>query len=128
MTLGTCSSTYVTYDVGLWQCERDVEWKFARTELWLTFIEPGTPVPPPFNVIPSPRNIWRAILWLCRRSDLKFFLPHEGKQVRYAAVQVSDLVFLRFRVSTLVMLTGIELYGGGNPWVIWGVVSLKVWK
>ncbi|PVD35554.1 hypothetical protein C0Q70_02517 [Pomacea canaliculata] len=75
------------------QCERDVEWKFARTELWLTFIEPGTPVPPPFNVIPSPRNIWRAILWLCRRSDLKFFLPHEGKQVRYAAVQTGSMDF-----------------------------------
>ncbi|XP_070207798.1 short transient receptor potential channel 7-like isoform X2 [Littorina saxatilis] len=69
------------------QDERDVEWKFARTELWMTFIEPGTPVPPPFNVIPSPRNIFRAGLWLCRRTDLKFFLPHEGKEVKYAAVQ-----------------------------------------
>ena len=58
----------------------------------MTFIEPGTPVPPPFNVIPSPRNVWRAILWLCRRSDLKHFLPHEGKEVRYAAVQVKGLI------------------------------------
>nr|KAG5692054.1 hypothetical protein BaRGS_021486 [Batillaria attramentaria] len=75
------------------QDERDVEWKFARTELWLTFIEPGTPVPPPFNVIPSPRNLWNAILWLCRRSDLKMFLPHEGKKVRYAAVQTGSMDF-----------------------------------
>ena len=60
----------------------------------MTFIEPGTPVPPPFNVIPSPRNIWRAILWLCRRSDLKHFLPHEGKEVRYAAVQVKGLIIV----------------------------------
>ena len=70
-----------------------MEWKFARTELWMTFIEAGTPVPPPFNVIPSPRNLWRAILWLCPRSDLKHFLPHEGKEVKYAAVQVKGLGF-----------------------------------
>lgn len=75
------------------QDERDIEWKFARTELWLTFIEPGTPVPPPFNVVPSPRNIWNGLLWLCRRSELKFFLPHEGKQVRYAAVQTGSMDF-----------------------------------
>ncbi|XP_035826185.1 short transient receptor potential channel 7 [Aplysia californica] len=72
------------------QDERDVEWKFARTELWLTFIEPGTPVPPPFNIVPSPRHVWKLIMWMCRRSKFRHLLPHEGKKVRYVAVQVPE--------------------------------------
>ncbi|XP_064611626.1 short transient receptor potential channel 3-like [Liolophura sinensis] len=39
------------------QDEREVEWKFGRTELWLNFIEPGSAVPPPFNIIPSTKSI-----------------------------------------------------------------------
>ncbi|XP_069112758.1 short transient receptor potential channel 7-like [Argopecten irradians] len=43
------------------QDERDTEWKFVRTELWLTFIEPGCCVAPPFNVIPTPRDIYKLV-------------------------------------------------------------------
>ncbi|XP_060073791.1 short transient receptor potential channel 7-like [Ylistrum balloti] len=43
------------------QDERDTEWKFVRTELWLTFIEPGCCVAPPFNVIPTPRDLCALI-------------------------------------------------------------------
>ncbi|GFR64625.1 short transient receptor potential channel 3 [Elysia marginata] len=77
------------------QDERDVEWKFARTELWLTFIEPGTPVMPPFNIVPSPRHIYRLLLWLCRRSQFRHLLPHEGKKVRYVAVQTGSTLELQ---------------------------------
>ncbi|CAL1528596.1 unnamed protein product, partial [Lymnaea stagnalis] len=72
------------------QDERDVEWKFARTELWLAFIEPGTPVPPPFNIVPSPRLAWKLVMWLCRRSKFRHLLAHEGKKVRYVAVQTGS--------------------------------------
>ncbi|OWF44847.1 short transient receptor potential channel 3-like [Mizuhopecten yessoensis] len=46
------------------QDERDTEWKFVRTELWLTFIEPGCCVAPPFNVIPTPRDICKLVNWM----------------------------------------------------------------
>uniref|UniRef100_A0A2C9M6I9 Ion transport domain-containing protein n=1 Tax=Biomphalaria glabrata TaxID=6526 RepID=A0A2C9M6I9_BIOGL len=72
------------------QDERDIEWKFARTELWLTFVEPGNPVPPPFNIIPSPRFIWKCIMWMLRRSKFRHLLSHEGKKVRYVAVQTGS--------------------------------------
>ncbi|CAG5124987.1 unnamed protein product, partial [Candidula unifasciata] len=68
------------------QDERDVEWKFARTELWLTFIEPGNPVPPPFNMIPSPRHLWRLVLCLCGRN----LMTEEAKKFRYASVQTGS--------------------------------------
>ncbi|XP_037793862.1 transient receptor potential protein-like [Penaeus monodon] len=37
----------------------DTEWKFARTTLWLSYFEDGGTVPPPFNVIPTPKGIMR---------------------------------------------------------------------
>ncbi|GFO34453.1 short transient receptor potential channel 3 [Plakobranchus ocellatus] len=77
------------------QDDRDVEWKFARTELWLTFIGPGTPVMPPFNIMPSPRHIYRLLLWMCRRSQFRHLLPHEGKKVRYVAVQTGSILELQ---------------------------------
>ncbi|CAL4075123.1 unnamed protein product, partial [Meganyctiphanes norvegica] len=39
----------------------DTEWKFARTKLWLSYFEDGGTVPPPFNVIPTPKGIMRAL-------------------------------------------------------------------
>ncbi|XP_066978141.1 transient receptor potential protein isoform X2 [Macrobrachium rosenbergii] len=39
----------------------DTEWKFARTNLWLSYFEGGATVPPPFNVIPTPKGIMRAL-------------------------------------------------------------------
>ena len=60
------------------QDKRDVEWKFMRTELWLSFIEPGCPVAPPFNIIPTPKTIMKFVSCikncLCRcgcKSELK---------------------------------------------------------
>ncbi|KAM7361813.1 transient receptor potential protein-like isoform 1-T4 [Cochliomyia hominivorax] len=31
----------------------DVEWKFARSQLWMSYFEDGGTVPPPFNMFPS---------------------------------------------------------------------------
>ncbi|XP_037884366.1 transient receptor potential protein isoform X1 [Glossina fuscipes] len=31
----------------------DVEWKFARSQLWMSYFEDGGTVPPPFNIMPS---------------------------------------------------------------------------
>ncbi|XP_060800629.1 transient receptor potential-gamma protein isoform X2 [Amyelois transitella] len=45
----------------------DVEWKFARSKLWISYFEEGGTVPPPFNVIPSPKSILYAWRWLQRR-------------------------------------------------------------
>ncbi|XP_076449975.1 short transient receptor potential channel 6-like [Babylonia areolata] len=39
-------------------CE-DIEWKFARAKLWISFIEEGTTLPIPFNIVPTPKSILR---------------------------------------------------------------------
>uniref|UniRef100_A0A8C7FZ01 Transient receptor potential cation channel, subfamily C, member 4b n=1 Tax=Oncorhynchus kisutch TaxID=8019 RepID=A0A8C7FZ01_ONCKI len=42
----------------------DIEWKFARTKLWMSYFEEGGTLPSPFNIIPSPKSIWYFILKL----------------------------------------------------------------
>ena len=39
----------------------DTEWKFARTKLWISYFETGSTVPPPFNIIPTPKSIMRML-------------------------------------------------------------------
>ncbi|GAB6020472.1 hypothetical protein CHUAL_003162 [Chamberlinius hualienensis] len=45
----------------------DVEWKFARGKLWISYFEEGATVPPPFNVIPTPKSIYYLFRWFYRR-------------------------------------------------------------
>ncbi|XP_075982195.1 transient receptor potential isoform X2 [Anticarsia gemmatalis] len=35
----------------------DTEWKFARSNLWMSYFEDGDTVPPPFNIIPTPKHV-----------------------------------------------------------------------
>ncbi|XP_067897643.1 short transient receptor potential channel 1 isoform X5 [Heterodontus francisci] len=35
----------------------DKEWKFARAKLWLSYFDDKCTLPPPFNIIPSPKTI-----------------------------------------------------------------------
>ncbi|XP_066514612.1 short transient receptor potential channel 5a isoform X2 [Hoplias malabaricus] len=57
----------------------DIEWKFARTKLWMSYFDEGGTLPPPFNIVPSPKSAWYLCLWmhrwLCRRGEA----PHDEK-------------------------------------------------
>lgn len=51
----------------------DIEWKFARTRLWMSYFDTGSTVPAPFNIIPSIKSVKNlicsilgAIFWLLR--------------------------------------------------------------
>ncbi|RZF43157.1 hypothetical protein LSTR_LSTR013775, partial [Laodelphax striatellus] len=39
----------------------DTEWKFARTRLWMSYFEEGDTLPPPFNLMPTMKNIQRMM-------------------------------------------------------------------
>ncbi|XP_037087479.1 LOW QUALITY PROTEIN: transient receptor potential-gamma protein-like [Pollicipes pollicipes] len=45
----------------------DTEWKFARSKLWMSYFEEGGTVPPPFNVIITPKSIYYMFRWLIRK-------------------------------------------------------------
>ncbi|CAA9995354.1 unnamed protein product [Nesidiocoris tenuis] len=35
----------------------DVEWKFARSKLWMSYFEDGDTIPPPFNMLPTVKTL-----------------------------------------------------------------------
>ncbi|XP_034034987.1 short transient receptor potential channel 2-like [Thalassophryne amazonica] len=56
--------------------DADVEWKFARSKLYLSYFREGLTIPVPFNIIPSPkavfyilRGIFRTICCCCCNSN-----------------------------------------------------------
>ncbi|XP_032084042.1 short transient receptor potential channel 5 [Thamnophis elegans] len=60
----------------------DIEWKFARTKLWMSYFDEGGTLPPPFNIIPSPKSCWYLCKWvhkqLCPPGDPENDHKHEN--------------------------------------------------
>uniref|UniRef100_A0A4W3HAG2 Short transient receptor potential channel 1 n=1 Tax=Callorhinchus milii TaxID=7868 RepID=A0A4W3HAG2_CALMI len=52
----------------------DKEWKFARAKLWLSYFDDKSTLPPPFNIIPSPKTICYLFTslnkWICSRTSV----------------------------------------------------------
>lgn len=60
----------------LCQDDSDVEWKFARSKLWLSYFDDGKTLPPPFSLVPSPKSFVYFIMRIanlskCRRRRLQ---------------------------------------------------------
>ncbi|XP_043554350.1 short transient receptor potential channel 6-like isoform X4 [Chiloscyllium plagiosum] len=44
--------------------DADVEWKFARAKLWISYFEEGRTLAVPFNLVPSPKSFFYLLLRL----------------------------------------------------------------
>lgn len=59
--------------LSFFQEKADVEWKFARSKLWISYFEEGGTVPPPFNIIPTPKSLYYLFKWaftkICGRAS-----------------------------------------------------------
>ncbi|XP_027014425.1 short transient receptor potential channel 7-like [Tachysurus fulvidraco] len=58
--------------------DADVEWKFARAKLWLSYFDEGRTLPPPFNLVPSPKSFYymglrtrSCLVRLCKAKGLR---------------------------------------------------------
>lgn len=54
------------------QTDCDVEWKFARTKLWLNYMDEGSTLPVPFNMLPTPKSFfygWQSAKELFCKAD-----------------------------------------------------------
>ena len=52
------------YNLINFQEKADTEWKFARSKLWISYFEDGGTVPPPFNIIPTPKTVFYFFRWI----------------------------------------------------------------
>ncbi|XP_062045936.1 short transient receptor potential channel 7 [Lepus europaeus] len=79
--------------------DADVEWKFARAKLWLSYFDEGRTLPAPFNLVPSPKSFYylimrikRCLIKLCKskakscENDLEMgMLNSKFRKTRYQA-------------------------------------------
>ena len=56
MLIAMMSTSYTNISM-----KADVEWKFARSKLWISYFQEGATVPPPFNMIPTAKSILRVL-------------------------------------------------------------------
>ncbi|CAG5054107.1 unnamed protein product [Parnassius apollo] len=67
----------------------DVEWKFARARLWMSYFEENATLPPPFNIFPTPK-LFCKLSGLRQKDKLRKMKIKEQKEkeydIRYTAV------------------------------------------
>ncbi|KAJ8336319.1 hypothetical protein SKAU_G00396620 [Synaphobranchus kaupii] len=56
--------------------DADVEWKFARSKLWLSYFDNGKTLPPPYSIVPSPKSFFQCLqrgvnLLRCRKPRMR---------------------------------------------------------
>ncbi|UYV72630.1 trp-1 [Cordylochernes scorpioides] len=92
----------------------DREWKFARSKLWMSYFDEGSTMPPPFNIIISPKSVYyffRGLYKLvtqCHR-DIKEvmrrlvsrYIHQAKKQLRQGGVNEDDLLEIKQDISSL---------------------------
>ncbi|VDP15649.1 unnamed protein product [Soboliphyme baturini] len=75
--------------------QSDVEWKFARSKLWIEYFDESGTLPPPFNIVPSPKSFWNAFIWLidrcCHVSLKKLLRARRTVRLEKILKRVSDM-------------------------------------
>ncbi|XP_038056459.1 transient-receptor-potential-like protein [Patiria miniata] len=77
------------------QDHADREWKFARSKLWMSYFDEGSTLPPPFNLIISPKSIYyfisgmRRMLCGYRRSLKTNYKPRKRRSLD-GTIRVGD--------------------------------------
>ncbi|XP_071508426.1 short transient receptor potential channel 4-like isoform X2 [Diadema antillarum] len=83
------SNTYTRVEM-----DADIEWKFSRSKLWMSYFDDLGTVPPPFNIIPTPKAFFYFFRWLicdvCCRGEM-------AKQYKERLKSLVDERQLRFK-------------------------------
>ncbi len=89
-----CLFTSVSFPL---QDDSDTEWKFARSKLWMSYFEEGATVPPPFNIIPTPKTIIHVLSWVKERCCM---CTKQQKRSKWQSIRVS----LCFQLDSLLFI------------------------
>ncbi|GFS15873.1 transient-receptor-potential-like protein [Elysia marginata] len=108
----------------------DMEWKFARSKLWMGYFDEGSTLPAPFNMIISPKSVCYLVLWVKRvildrichkgmrytvrqrkssqgpvrevmRRLICRYIHHTKKEMRQSGVNADDLLEIKQDISSL---------------------------
>ncbi|XP_030293141.1 short transient receptor potential channel 2-like [Sparus aurata] len=70
--------------------DADVEWKFARSKLYLSYFREGLTMPVPFNIIPSPKAFFYILRGIFRRLCCCFNCNPEDKYPPITSMSKGD--------------------------------------
>nr|CAB02410.1 Trp protein [Calliphora vicina] len=73
----------------------DVEWKFARSQLWMSYFEDGGTVPPPFNMFPSVK-LMRKVFGKQRPKRSRSFMLKSRVKAQSLHERVMKLLIRRY--------------------------------
>ncbi|XP_030564163.1 transient receptor potential protein [Drosophila novamexicana] len=73
----------------------DTEWKFARSQLWMSYFEDGGTIPPPFNLCPNMKML-RKTLGRKRPSRTKSFMRKSMEKAQTLHDKVMKLLVRRY--------------------------------
>ncbi|XP_041969078.1 transient receptor potential protein isoform X2 [Aricia agestis] len=74
----------------------DIEWKFARSNLWMSYFEDGDTVPPPFNIIPTPKHVNGWIKNVCSKRDRGSIINKSREKARQQHEAVMRVLVRRY--------------------------------
>lgn len=80
-----------------------MEWKFARSKLWISYFEEGATVPPPFNVIPTPKTFYYFIRWIIRKL-CRFSVAAKREHIKTIRVSTTVLYKISKRNTQLMVI------------------------
>ena len=72
----------------------DTEWKFSRSKLWISYFDPGSTVPVPFNLIPTPKTIIKVLC--CRKHEEKTFTDKDREEAETRYTNVMKYIIRRY--------------------------------
>ncbi|CAF1249920.1 unnamed protein product, partial [Didymodactylos carnosus] len=76
MLIAMMSKSYETIEE-----HADVEWKFARSKLYMEYIKEGATLPVPFNIIPTPKSLYYLYQKIIQRKKLRKRHQREQQQI-----------------------------------------------
>ncbi|XP_050682753.1 transient receptor potential protein isoform X2 [Leptidea sinapis] len=74
----------------------DTEWKFARSNLWMSYFEDGDTVPPPFNIIPTPKHMKGWVNRICNDRDRGSIINKNREKARQQHDAVMRVLVRRY--------------------------------
>uniref|UniRef100_A0A4W3IG83 Transient receptor potential cation channel subfamily C member 2b n=1 Tax=Callorhinchus milii TaxID=7868 RepID=A0A4W3IG83_CALMI len=83
--------------------DADVEWKFARSRLYLCYFREGLTLPVPFNIIPTPKCLFYLLRRYIKCKDYNFIFPQPNVPMQSDNFRAEKRASYRLQViSTLV--------------------------
>ena len=112
----------------VFQTDCDVEWKFARTRLWLNYMDEGSTLPVPFNMIPSPKSfcyMWKIFSSLfTTNKDINWLDYQRTRKQTFIKVIFATMLHVRDNKWFYLVFVGADflIFSPINKWY------LLIWK